>query len=175
VTEGRHAGAIVTPMAGQVPLDEMPRVAYRGPAAVAIDGTEPWSVDRLISTDGGRWSHPRQPTIYVAADPGVALAEFGRHLPSGQTPVGSLWTLRLALDDVADLRDTPNHVALDQDRCRALADELRGEGVPGLIVPSVAFLDKRQRCNIVMFAEVLGAAVADAIRDPRLLARIAPA
>ncbi len=173
--DGDIAGGIAAPPARERPLDEIRRVAYRGPGAIAIDGSEPWNVDRLVSTEGGRWSHPDQPTIYLAADPGVALAEFGRHMPTnGDGAVGSLWTLRLALDDVADLRDIPTGVALDQERCRGLADELRSEGVPGLIVPSAAFLDKRHRFNLVLFADVLGAGFADVIRAPRLLAAISP-
>ncbi len=172
---GGQAGGIATPSARELPLDEIPRVPYRGPGAIAIDGSEPWNVDRLVSTDGGRWSHPEQPTIYLAADPGVAMAEFGRHLQTnGHGPVGSLWTLRLALDDVADLRDAPNGLVLDQERCRALAGELRGEGVPGLIVPSVAFLDKRHRCNLVLFAEVIGERLPEVILSPRLLAAVNP-
>ena len=85
------AGADRTPTVRDVPFDESRRVAYRGPGAIAIDGTEPWNIDRLISTTGGRWSRPGQPTIYLAADPGVALAEFGRHMPTnGDEAIGSL-------------------------------------------------------------------------------------
>jgi hypothetical protein len=175
VSVAARAGADRTPTVRDLPSDEIQRIAYRGPGAIAIDGAEPWSVDRLVSTDGGRWSRPGQPTIYLAADPGVALAEFGRHMPTnGDGAVGSLWMLRVALDEVAELRDTPNGVVLDQDRCRGLADDLRREGVPALMVPSVAFLDNRQRFNVVIFAEALGGGVAEVIRAPRLLTAFGP-
>jgi RES domain-containing protein len=151
------------------------RVAYRGAAAVAIDGTEPWNADRLIDTEGGRWSRPGQPTIYLAGDPGVALAEFARHCSAdGGAPEGSLWTIRVALDDVSDLRQADDATVLDRDRCRALADELRGAGVEGILVPSVAFLDRRDRFNVVLFAEIVGARLTEVTRAPALLARLAP-
>jgi RES domain-containing protein len=154
-------------------LVETPRIAYRGPGAIAIEGDEPWAVDRLITTDGGRWSRPGQPTIYLAADPGVALAEFGRHLPTAPgAPVGSLWRVRISLDGAADLRDAPNAIVLDEERCRTLADELRGYGIPGLVVPSVAFLDNRHRCNVVLFADVVADRMTDVIMSPHRIATV---
>lgn len=154
-------------------LVETPRIAYRGAGAIAIEGDEPWAVERLVTTDGGRWSRPGQPTIYLAADPGVALAEFGRHLPTAPgAPVGSLWTVRISLDGAADLRDAPNAIVLSEERCRALADELRGYGIPGLIVPSAAFLDNRHRCNVVLFADIVADRMSAVIRDPQRVATV---
>ena len=149
------------------------RVPYRGAAALAIDGHEPWSLERLIDTDGGRWSRSDERTIYLASDPGVALAEFGRHVPrKGATVDGSLWTVEVALDDVIDLRDTRDDSLLDQRRCRAIAADWREAGVPGLIVPSVAFLDHPDRFNLLVFPDLLGARLSDVIRSPQRLAAI---
>jgi RES domain-containing protein len=156
--------------------DETPRVAYRGEAAIALDGPPAWDVGRVITSEEGRWNRPGQPTMYFASDPGVALAEHGRHAPKdGSPPIASLWTLSLSLDEVSDLRGSPDALVLDRMRCRALADELRGLGLAGLIVPSVAFLDNRDRFNVVIFAEILGARASDVIVAPRLLAAIRPA
>ena len=148
-------------------------IDYRGAVSVAVEGTEPWSIDRLITTRGGRWSAPEEPTIYVAADPGVALAECGRHLPtSASTVVGRLWTVRLELEGAADLRDADPALVLDQRRTRAAAAALRRRGFPGIVVPSVAFLDDRSRCNIVIFADAVGARMPEVIRSPRLVASL---
>jgi hypothetical protein len=151
------------------------RVPYRGLAAVALEGDPTWDIGRIITTEEGRWNRAGQPTLYFATDPGVALAELGRHAPSDGPPaVSSLWTLRLSLDEVSDLRRAPDDVVLNQEQCRGLADELRRLGIPGLVVPSVAFLDNRDRFNVVIFAEILGAGLSDVIHAPRLLAAISP-
>lgn len=149
------------------------RGPYRGAAALAIDGHEPWSLERLIDTDGGRWSRSDEATIYLASDPGVALAEFGRHVPGNGARVdGALWTVDVALEDIVDLRDTSDVDLLDQGRCRAIAAAWRRAGVPGLIVPSVAFLDHPDRFNLVVFPDLLGSRLSDVIRSPQRLAAI---
>ena len=152
-----------------------PRVAYRATAAIALDGAPAWEIDRLITNENGRWNRAGQATIYFATDPGVALAELGRHASKeGPPPMASVWTVRLSLEEVADLRGLPDDVVLDQERTHALADELRNLGLPGLLVPSVAFLDDRDRFNVVIFAEIPGARLSEVIEAPRLLAAIAP-
>ncbi len=155
---------------------ETPRVAYRGVAAIALDGATAWDIGRVVTNEEGRWNLAGQPTMYFATDPGVALAELGRHAPKeGPPSMASLWTLRLALEELPDLRGAADEMVLDQKRCRALADEFRRLGHPGLVVPSVAFLDDRDRFNVVIFAEVVGSAMSDVIEAPRLLAAITPA
>lgn len=155
--------------------EEAPRIAYRAEVAIALDGSDRWSLDRLVSRDAGRWNRPGQPTTYFATDPGVALAELGRHAPDdGPPPKAFLWTLRLSLEGLSDLRGAPNEVVLDPEQCRAFADDARSLGLPGLVVPSVAFLDKRDRFNVVIFADVLGARSSDVIEAPRLLGAITP-
>src|SRR6188472_1264868 len=113
---------------------------FLGTAAVAIEGDEPWDSGRVVSVEGHRWSDEGQPTAYLASDPGVALAESGRHLMAGE-PIrrSSLWRLRVELGNAVDLRD--GSVAgrlgiadgrtwiLDRERCRRVATATRRLGV----------------------------------------------
>lgn len=121
-----------------------------------------FDVANLVSTDANRWSARGEPTLYLAGDLGVALAEVGRHWREGFSGVG-LWQVRLALDAAVDLRrpqvrsaaglpDDPCWI-LERDRCRELATRLRVQGCDGMLVPSVAFLDDLQRWNAVVFVD----------------------
>jgi RES domain-containing protein len=119
----------------------------------------------LVTRDRNRWSDAGEPTIYLAGDPGVAIAEFGRHWSDDSVPA-AMWTVRLRLDRAIDLRGPevrqalgiPNDPTwmLDRDRCRSIARELRASGgCDGLIVPSAAFLDDDRRWNAVVFVDRL--------------------
>jgi RES domain-containing protein len=134
------------------------RAFSTGPAGASLD------LARLPSTDANRWSREGEPTIYLAGDPGVALAELGRHWEEQRGEV-SVWSLNLTLRAAADLRDPATRAILDvpddpswildQDRCHALASLLRSDGThDGLIVPSAAFLDDARRWNAVVFADL---------------------
>lgn len=120
-----------------------------------------------------RWSDGGAPTVYLASDIGVALAEWGRHVPIEERRDDScLWRVPVRLDRAVDLRDPSADLTralaaagrcpdfedhawpLDQEAARDLAAWLRYEvGVDGLVVPSVAFLDDRARGNVVVFVE----------------------
>ena len=112
--------------------------------------------------------------MYLAGDPGVALAELGRHWEEQGDDI-ALWSVDLALAAAADLRDPrlraivdvpsdPTWV-LDTERCRMLAARLRSDGRhDGLIVPSVAFMDAPERWNSVVFVECHPADLADVVR-----------
>ena len=128
----------------------------------------------LATTDGNRWSGPGEPTIYLAGDPGVALAEFGRHWSPHQDET-HFWCVHLELAQAIDLRDDatrvwlglPDDVAwvLDAYTCRAVAALLRASArYDGLIVPSAAFLDDAARWNAVVFVEHLQPGLPDVIR-----------
>jgi len=134
------------------------RAFSTGPAEASLD------ISRLPSTEANRWSRDGEPTIYLAGDPGVALAELGRHWEEQRGEV-AIWSLNLTLRAAADLRDPATrailgvpddpHWILDQDRWHALAWRLRSGGThDGLIVPSAAFLDDAGRWNAVVFADV---------------------
>lgn len=130
-----------------------------GPSVPDLDPTV------LVTRDGNRWSAEGEPTIYLASDRGVAMAEFGRHWTEGHT-AASLWSVRVSLMAALDLRDSTDRRRLglpeepswllDRNRCRTIASETRArEQHDGLIVPSVAFLDDPSRWNVVVFVERL--------------------
>jgi RES domain-containing protein len=155
--------------------------AHRG--VVARNGSGSLSRAELVTTDGNRWSRPGEPTIYLGSDTAVALAEFARHLEPESPVVGRLWTVDVQLDCIVDLRDADAGVdpalpddprwPLDPERCRSLAAGFRVRGAQGLIVPSVAFLDHRERWNLVLFADRLEG-LERLIAQPRPLASLRP-
>jgi RES domain-containing protein len=147
---------------------------FAGPAAVAVQGELAWHTAALISRDGNRWSRPGEPTIYLAGDPAMALAELARHLPLGQaSPPAWVWTVEVNLAAVLDLRSEDAAWVVDAERCRDIASDLRHRGAQGLIVPSVAFLDRPDRANLVIFAERIGQ-LDEAISDPHRVVSIEP-
>lgn len=124
---------------------------------------------------GNRWNARGEPTLYLAGDPGVLVAEWGRHLGagfSGELPdrvaMRKVYQLHLRLDAVIDLRDwrhahdagvsDPLGWVLEKDRTRSIAQQLRNATpAQGILVPSVAFLDDLTRWNLVVFLDKLPA------------------
>lgn len=161
-----------------MPLDRL-RTDRAGPAWRCVPDRGPFRPDLLVSRDGGddRWNRPGEPTLYLALDPGVALAESGRHLAAGPSAADGrasstpgqaiechrLVRLRTVARDLLDLRDpavmSEVGVAgpaafLDRAAARQVAGRLRAGGAcRGLVVPSVAFLDDLSRGNLVLFME----------------------
>jgi RES domain-containing protein len=127
-----------------------------GPATSELD------IADLVSVESNRWSADGEPTVYLAGDVGVALAEVARHWKPG-APAVRLWQVRLRLDRAMDLRRPDGRAAagvpddprwfLDRRRCQELAARFRRAGHDGLIVPSVAFLDDLERWNAVIFVD----------------------
>jgi len=113
-----------------------------------------------------RWNSADEPTLYLAGDPGILIAEWWRHFPSvfdeDLLPVAVERSV-FRLQQVVDLRDPAavRHVSdsswfLDRDLARAVAHPARAIGtLQAMIVPSVAFLDDLSRWNLVVFLEVL--------------------
>jgi RES domain-containing protein len=127
----------------------------------------------LISTHANRWSAEGEPTIYLASDAGVGLAELGRHWDE-QPDECSVWSVRVTLGAAADLRDPAIRAGLglpddptwvlDLDRCSGLASRLRSERAhDGMVVPSVAFLDDPGRWNVVVFVDRLTRPLGEAV------------
>lgn len=122
-----------------------------------------------------RWNEQGEPTLYLARDVGVAIAEFARHFQMGRAPIGRddvvrrlVYRLDLQIDRVLDLRDPRLHTAmslsgvpvcfLDRAVARAVAQYLRRMTMAqALFVPSVAMLDRPERWNLVLFLEKLPA------------------
>lgn len=122
-----------------------------------------------------RWNAPGEPTLYLAGDPGILIAEWGRHFPAvfdeAMLPAAierSVFRLSLRLECVVDLRD-PASIAdrvpdsattwfTNRDLARLVAHSFRAQGtVQALIVPSIAFLDDPTRWNLVVFLDALPA------------------
>lgn len=113
------------------------------------------------------------PTLYLASDQAVALAEFARHLReerSREIVAGLLerqvFRLDLEIQFLLDLRDpaVTREVSLrdalacflDRQTARAVALFLRRTTpAHALLVPSVAFLDDPERWILVLFLEKL--------------------
>jgi hypothetical protein len=170
------------------------RVALAGtvetrPLAADLASTGPTDLDgdvgRLVSESGNRWSRPGQPTLYLARDPGVAIAEWGRHWDDDAGPI-AVWEIRVDLAAAVDLREPATRRelglpvdpawCLERERCRAVSDHLRSGGdVEALIVPTVAFLDDPARWNAVIFVDRLPGGLDPAVRVGAMHARLDPA
>ena len=132
----------------------------------------------LVGRSGDHWTLPGQPTVRLASDPGVAVAEAGRTW-AGPGDEIAVWSARVTLDAVADLRrrdlwsrvtipDDPCWI-LDRERCRGVAGRLRSEGdADGMIVPSAVVLDDPRRFAIVVFVERLRRDLLAAVETGRL-------
>jgi RES domain-containing protein len=142
------------------------------PAFCHVPEGEPFSPRELArSDDPERWSGPGQPTIYLAGDVGVAIAELGRHtphLPAQGSDRRRLLRVVATFDRILDLTRPEVLAALgldegpgqfvSQDHARAIATAVRDSGdCEGFLVPSVAFLDQPWRWNLVVFVERLRA------------------
>lgn len=119
----------------------------------------------------GRWHWAGQPTLYLASDSAVAIAEFARHLAvdrGGEVRPArrAIHELTLRVERLVDLRDPAvlrligrddaPECWLDPRIARAVATFFRDSlAVQGLIVPSVAHLDAPDRFNVVCFLENL--------------------
>jgi RES domain-containing protein len=151
----------------------LPLLGWDGPLFCHVPVAD--AFDPAVLTEPGdgtdRWSRPGQPTAYLAADAGVALAEMARHHPPDGTRVERrivrLETAPRGVRGLVDLRDpavlralrSPVGLAayLDADQARVTADRVREDPRhAGLIVPSMAFLDRPERPNVVLFGERLG-------------------
>jgi RES domain-containing protein len=120
-----------------------------------------------------RWNEPGQPTLYLAGDEGVLIAEWGRHFATNRTDrlrqltvQRSVYRLDLSLDHVLDVRDravcaalaldTAPSCFLDRGVARATAHFVRSAtATQALLVPSLGFLDDLERWCLVVFLEKL--------------------
>jgi RES domain-containing protein len=119
-----------------------------------------------------RWNVPSEPTLYLAGDIGVAVAEWGRRFPTTfsdnamRPAVRDVYRLHLRLDAVLDLRSPDATMELglsgapeafrDVDVARSAATLVRGTSrAQAMIVPSIAFLDDLTRWNLVVYLDKL--------------------
>jgi hypothetical protein len=120
-----------------------------------------------------RWNSKGQPTLYLAGDEGVLIAEWGRHFDVDRTPglkrqtvERAVFRLELSLDHALDLRRPEvwtalslQHVPecfLDPNIARPTANYIRATTeAQAIFVPSVGFLDQLDRWCLVLFLEKL--------------------
>jgi hypothetical protein len=147
----------------------------------------PFSYDALAAPDDGRdrWGASETQTVYLAGDPGVALAEYARHRKVG-APAESrcLCSFRLQAVNLLDIRgaqstdllgpsSTGAHFFLDRQEARRLSRMVRDAAIcQGLIVPSMAYLDRPERFNVVLFVEHLGAELESLLTDRETIGQI---
>ncbi len=116
-----------------------------------------------------RWNEVGEPTLYLAGDVGVAIAEFGRHFEVNRTPELAsetiermVYRLDLAVDTVLDLRRPEVWDALslanaptcflDIASARATARFVRTTtAAQGIVVPSAAFIEQLDRSCLSCF------------------------
>lgn len=146
----------------------------------------PFSFDALARRDDGRdrWGTSGQRTVDLAGDPGVALAEYARRRePGAPADERRIVRLRLRAVTVVDLRRGSVAVALglpsgarhlaDRAVARRVARTVREADVcEGMIVPSMAFLERADRFNVVLFCERLGADLERILCDPEEVGRV---
>jgi RES domain-containing protein len=169
-------------MAADVSADLRP---WSGEAFCTGPRDQQLDVALLVTRDGNRWSANDEPTVYLAGDPGVAIAELGRHWGERDGPT-AVWSVRFDLAAAVDLREPaaqrslglPDHPGwiLDVDGCRAVAAALRERGdCDGIIVPSAALVDDPSRWNVVIFVERLRTGLERAIQVEAVVLELSPA
>ncbi len=120
-----------------------------------------------------RWNVAGEPTLYLAKEKDVALAEYARHFQVNRTPQlaakvyrRKIYRFEVRLDYVLDLRESAvwSELSLqnapdcfkDKNVARATATFIRNTtGVQAIFVPSAAFLDDLQQWCLLLFLEKL--------------------
>ncbi len=122
-----------------------------------LEATNPLDFTPL-GDEENRWNRRGQPTLYLACDIGVVLAELGRHVDeSHETSIARrIFRLEVDLDRLVDVRSADPSRYAERDAAKTESDERRASGSRGLIVPSVAFADRPDKFNIVVFLDNAG-------------------
>ena len=149
---------------------QLPLLAWDRPLYCHAPADDEFDPEALGSAgdESDRWSAPGERTAYLAADAGVAMAELALHHPPGGTAVERR-IMRIkprpgAIRALVDLRDAALLRALgapqeperylDRELATFVAAAVRSdERHAGIIVPSMAFLDRLDRPTVVLFAE----------------------
>jgi hypothetical protein len=124
--------------------------------------------------DADRWSVAGSITAYLASSAAVAAAEWARHAGGGaddRTIVALVLRSVLVLDLRTDA--APAGAFLDRDAARRAAARALASGVAGLLVPSMAFLERAHEAfNVVLFCERLPTGLGGVLSEPRTVGRI---
>jgi len=154
---------------------------FGGRLSCHLPATETFSIERIARADDGhdRWGTPGRQTAYLASDRGVAVAEFARHFePGASADARRIIDVRLQAVPVLDLRNAGVLSALgcppsmrsgfDRATARRLSAMLRDLDIcHGLLVPSMAFPDRPDRFNVVLFCERLQSDLSSFVFDVR--------
>jgi RES domain-containing protein len=126
-------------------------------------------------SEDNRWNYSGEPTLYLASDYGVVIAEFARHIDvdwhrslRAVGHVRQVYRCAVQIDRLLDLREPLVREALavsvepegflNRSLTRSIARYIRTVvDVQALLVPSVAFLDQPDRWVLVLFLEKLPA------------------
>jgi RES domain len=149
---------------------------WAGTACRHIPDESPFGVLDMrfaVRARDNRWNRQGEPTLYLASDHRVLMAEFARNLRElrtvemrGAMLARRIFALDLTIARTLDLRDGEVCAALsltgapqcflDREIARATADFLRRTtAVEALVLPSMAFLDQPERWVMALFLEKL--------------------
>jgi RES domain len=132
-----------------------------------------------------RWSAPGARTAYLARDPLVAIAEYARHGPeTGTSDDRRIVRLRLREVPTLDVRSSDVRSALglgdadvaflDREAARATSLAIRRNRLcQAILVPSIAFIDRPDRHNAIIFCEAIPGGLASVLSGPEEVGRIA--
>ncbi|MBI5528688.1 MAG: RES family NAD+ phosphorylase [Deltaproteobacteria bacterium] len=144
---------------------------WTGPAVRHIPKTgDPMDFSLCGRSLEHRWNREGEPTLYLASDKSVVLAEFSRHVEESRTKSlvaklrdRTIHEYRLKLESTLDLTDAkvvkalsldPQRSFLDKAICRSTASFIRTTTpAQAIFVPSMAFLDDLAKWCLVLFME----------------------
>jgi RES domain-containing protein len=143
---------------------------WSGPVFCHAPANQPFDLSVLGRPDDGRdrWGTSGSRTVFLAADPAIAIAEYARHRqPGAPADERRVMGMRLRAVTMLDLRrsrvadalgiSTPSRHVGDRQIARRVASDVRETGLcQAMIVPSMAFLDRPERFNVILFVEHLG-------------------
>ena len=134
---------------------------------------DPLNFNYCGKSNENRWNVSGEPTLYLASEKDVALAEFARHFESARTPAllkqiykRKVYRFKIELDYTLDLcnpsickqfslTDAPM-CFMDIKIARATATFLRNTtSIQAIFVPSMAFMDDASKWCLVIFLEKL--------------------
>jgi RES domain-containing protein len=149
---------------------------WRGTACRHIPDDSPFGIlDMRFAgrARNNRWNRAGEPSLYLASDHAVLVAEFARHLQrdgglaaARVAQTRRVYDLHLEIErtldlrvvhicDALSLRDAPA-CFLDREIARSTVTFLRRvAGIQAIFVPSMAFLDDPARWVLVLFLESL--------------------
>jgi RES domain-containing protein len=159
---------------------------FSGSVFCHVPGDRPFAHAELARPDDAhdRWGTSGCRTVFLASDPAIAVAEYARHRPpNAPADDRRLVGMRLVAVMTIDLRrpacverltaGAPRGRLVDRETARAIAATARRTATcQGLIVPSMAFLDRPERFNVVLFAENLGRDLSDLLLDVHDVGRV---